>query len=329
MQPAQHKKTNRNKKSSSIVWLTAALLTILVIATVAAAGNCLYRYAHRSDCQISLYDGRQAEEVFGELKQTSNFLKDGKASVLQSESTQYVGSKAQEQAQQNAFEVDDNEQVWETETAIELFSAEYKNADGVTTVKSADGSKVVAPGTGGSYTFSLKNTSDSNARYRVWVEAELNATATGAPIETRMVSDKGWLLGDRNSWEQADVLDGVTTEENIDAGRSAEYTIYWQWPFEQGNDTFDTGLSDVSVKQDLSYTVTIHTMTVTATDSDQQNEQKPVKRLLEAVKTGDNAPIFLWLIALMTAAGVILYLGIIKRRKNDREHEHDEYRQRS
>lgn len=324
MQPANSEKKNRVPKSSSIIWLTAALLAVLVIATVSVAGSCLYSYAHQSDCQISLYEG-QVKESTGALKNAVSQKREVANPVVKSQAVQYTGSEAKAQTQKSAFEVDDDTQVWKTETAIELFKAEYKNADGSVTVKSADGSKVIAPGTEGSYTFSLKNTSESVADYKIWVEASLSSNMTGVPIETRMTSDNGWLLGGKNSWEQASALDGVSTTNTIGAGRSAEYTIYWQWPFEQGTDAFDTNLADASATadQEMSYTVTIYTMTATATGSDDpsQNNQSPVKRLLENVKTGDDTQILLWLVVLAAATGVILCLLIAKRRKNDEDNE--------
>lgn len=332
MQPANSRKKNRIKNSSSVVWLTAALLTILVIATVSVAGSCLYSYAHQSDCQISLYEG-QVKESSGTLKNAVSQKREVASPVVRSQAVHYTSSEAKAQSQKSGFEVDDNTQVWKTETVIELFKTEYKNSDGTVTVKSADGSKIIAPGTEGSYTFSLKNASDSDADYKIWVEAELSSNMTGVPIKTRMSSDNGWLLGGKSTWEQAAALNGVSTAETIGAGRSAEYTIYWQWPFEQGTDAFDTGLGDASAttNQEMSYTVTIYTLTATATDSDEpnQNNQNPVKRVLDAVKTGDDAQILLWLIVLAAATGVLLCLLIAKRKKKDEDNEQNETGQKS
>lgn len=336
MQPVTCKTHNKIKKNSSLIWLTASLLAILVIATISVAGSCLYRYAHQSDCQISLYDG-QVKESAGVLQSAAGNAASQKRQaanpVIKSQAVRLTGSEAKTQAERSAFEVDDNTQVWKTVTAIELFQTEYKNADGTVTVKSADGDKVIAPGTEGSYTFSVKNTSDSAADYKIWVEAKLSSNITGVPIETRMASDSGWLLGSKSSWEQATDLDGVTTEESIDAGRAAEYTIYWQWPFEQGTDGFDTGLADASATadQETSYTVTIYTLTATATGSDavNRNHQNPVNQLLETVKTGDATQILLWIAVLAAATGGLLFLLIVKRRKNDEENEQNESGQTS
>lgn len=318
MQPANQKKENRIRKPHSIVWLFASILTVLVIATVSVVGTCIYSYAHRSDCQISLYDGQIKEAV----STRNNAATQKKINpVIKSQATTYSGTQAKVQSEESAFEVNDATQVWKTETAIELFKSDYKNADGITTVKSEDGRKIIAPGTEGSYTFDLKNTGNTAADYKIWVEAKLSSNMTGVPIQTRMSASNGWLLGGKNSWEEAADLDGVATTATIDAGKTAEYTIYWQWPFEQGEDETDTSLANASVNQEMSYTVTIYTLTATATGNGNSGSQK---HILSGTKTGDTTKILMWIIALAASAGVIGCLVIWKKRKNDEKNEQSE-----
>lgn len=359
MQPENRWKKSRKSQSCQIVWLLAFVLVILIAATVSVVGNCLYRYVHRNECQISLFEGSNVQNQTTQNKTAQNQVGQSqtaqsqkiqnssmqspstqstsiKTPVLHSQATEYRGEQAEQQARQSAFEVDDATQIWKTETAIELFQAEYRNADGAVTVKSADGSHVIAPGTEGSYTFSLKNTSNASAEYQIWVEAELSSNMTGIPLQIRMGSDRGWLLGEKDAWEQAKSLDGVTTEETIDAGRTAEYTIYWKWPFEQGDDAADIALGDAAVNQEMSYVVTIHTLTAVADEpmekptvkpteetpeNDAQNPRKEVAKILDAVKTGDTSQILLWIMVLAFSAGVILCLVILKKKQHGRREE--------
>lgn len=311
MQSENRERKNRITKSHNIVWLTAGLLTVLVIATVSVVGTCIYNYAHRTDCQISLFNGQVTETASNVGKAASQRAV---SPVVRSEAVQYSGAQAKQQADKSAFEVKDTEHVWKTVTAIELFEAEYKNADGNVTVKSEDGNKVIAPGTEGSYTFSLKNTSSSSADYKIWVEAKLSSDMSGVPIQTRMSSDSGWLLGNKDSWKNAEDLDGVATEKSIGAGKTAEYTIDWQWPFERGEDETDTGYGNASVNQEMSYTVTIYTMTSAAAGSGDQTNQG---NFLNRVKTGDTAHIFAWAAVLIVSAGAIFLLFLLRKRKND------------
>lgn len=318
MQSENRGMKNRISQNNQIVWLTAFILAVLVAATVSVVGTCIYNYAHRSDCQISLYDG-QIKEASAPVKNAASQRTASANPVIKSEAARYSGAQASQELQKSAFEVKDAEQIWKTETAVELFETAYKNADGTVTVKSADGSKVIAPGTEGSYTFSLKNTSSAAADYKVWVEAKLSSNMTGVPIQTRMSGSNGWLLGGKNSWKQAEELDGVATAETIDAGKTAEYTIYWQWPFERGNDAEDTDYGNAAVNQEMNYTVTIYTLTASAAagNTDQNGSKLP----FHLPKTGDNAQIVLWAVVFVVSAGLIICLLVLKKRKNNRKNE--------
>lgn len=316
MQPDHSNKKSIKIKKSSFVWPTALILSVLVMVSVAVAGACIYNYVHCSACEISLYKGQIKNQKAGRAKQAEQ-----QRAILTSKAAKYSGTKAKQQSQKNAFNVKDADQVWETETAIELFKSQYTNKDGKVTVKSADGKHVIAPGTEGQYTFDIKNTSKTPANYKIWVEAKLSSNIEGVPLQTRMSGQNGWLLGSKNNWKQAASLDGVTTKENIGAGKTAEYTIYWQWPFEQGDDKADTDLANASVNQEMSYTVTIHTMAATSTDAAPNNNQQDQKKrtyLVQAVKAGDTAQILKWAVILGVSAGILLIL-LLKKRKNKEE----------
>lgn len=316
MQP-DHTNKNRIKiKNHNIVWPTALILSMLVMVSVAVVGASIYNYVHCSACEISLYKGQIKNQKAGKAKQAEQ-----QRAILKTKAAKYTGAKAKQQSQKNAFNVKDGAQVWETETKIELFKSQYKNKDGKITVKSADGRHVIAPGTEGQYTFDIKNTSKTPANYKIWVEAKLSSDIESAPLQTRMSGQNGWLLGSKNGWKQAASLDGVTTKENIGAGKTAEYTIYWQWPFEQGDDKADTDLANVSVNQEMSYTVTIHTMAAASTDTEPNNQQDQKNRgyLVKGVKAGDTAQILKWAMILGVSAGILWILLLIKKRKNKEE----------
>ena len=317
MQP-DHPSKNRIKiKKSNFIWPTALLLSVLVMVSVAVAGACIYNYVHCSACEISLYKGQIKNQKAGRAKQAEQ-----QRAILTSKAAKYSGAKAKQQSQKNAFDVEDADKVWETETAIELFKSQYTNKDGKITVKSADGKHVIAPGTEGQYTFSINNTSKTPANYKIWVEAKLSSDIEGVPLQTRMSGQDGWLLGSKNNWKQAASLDGVTTKETIGAGKTAEYTIYWQWPFEQGDDKADTDLANASVNQEMSYTVTIHTMAVEAIDktpdTNKLNKNIPTS-IIQTIKTGDTAQILKWAILLGLSAGILLILLLWKRKNKDEE----------
>ena len=314
MQPAI-KHQNKIKKHSHTIWLLTSMLTVLVIATAAVLGMCFYIYANPSDSKIDLYKG--------EVAQHTNQIRKSKTPENETHMRKYTGTKAKQQAAKNGFDVEDNKQLWMTDTKIDLFKKSYKNANGEITVKSAGKDKVIAPGTDGSYTFDLKNTAKTAADYKVWIEATVSADDIEMPLQTRMSGQNGWLLGNKNKWMKAEDLNGVSTTQRVEAGKTAQYTIYWQWPFEQGNDEADTKLANMEADTNFKYTVTIHTMASQASNTadnahhHNSDTNKP-KSLSYLVKTGDTASILKWALMLGISAGIILVLLLWKKNRHKR-----------
>lgn len=319
MQPDTSWKNRIKNQSQGVVWLTAFVLAVLVVATVALVTSCLYSYAHRSDFAISLSEG-QVNEQASLTKHAESQVETNP--VLESHVTQYSGAQAVQQAKKNAFYVEDADQIWQTETEVAIFKASYENAEGAVTVQSADGSHVIAPGTANDYTFTLKNTGKTAANYKVWVETKASAELSALPLQARMSGHKGWLLGESDTWSQASALDGITDEEKLGAGKSAEYTIYWKWPFEQGNDELDTRLGNLAADQPLTYTIIIHTMAVECTSSGGGNDggshHNPLYAVLGSPKTGDTASPLLWLICLAAAAGGIVIVWARQKKRKEK-----------
>lgn len=314
MQPANQKK-NKIKKHSHTIWLLTSMLTVLVIATASVLGMCLYIYANPSDSKIDLYKG--------EVAQHTNQIKKSKTPENQTRSKKYTGTAAKQQAAKKGFDVADNKQVWTTDTKINLFKKSYKNANGEITVKSAGKDNVIAPGTDGNYTFDLKNTASQAANYKVWVEASVNTEDLKIPLQVRMSDQNGWLLGSKNKWMKVEDLNGVSTTQRVEAGKTAQYTIDWQWPFEQGDDEADTKLGDLSADAKITYEVTIHTMASQAADTGNKNNHpgsdKNYKSLSYLVKTGDTAGILRWALMLGISAGIIFILLLWKKKKESEE----------
>ncbi len=313
MQSANQARHKNRIQSHSLVWLTALILAVLVVASGSVVGNYLYSYAHQGDLNISLFDGAAQENSTGRVRTQSS--RAGSPAV-QSQHKSYSGKSAKAAGKKAAFTVRDGKQVWSTQTKVDIFQAEYKNAEGETTVQSEDGSKVIAPGSEGSYTFQLKNSGAYKADYKVWVEATLSDPAMNQPIQSRMSGRGQWLLGGSQGWKQALDLNGVSQSGTLAAGKSADYTIYWQWPYEQGIDETDTSLGDQAVDRDLQYTITIHTM---ATSDEGGNGKKGGNGLIHAIQTGDTSHILLWTLILVGSLAFLAGLLLGRKRRKDRE----------
>lgn len=143
------------------------------------------------------------------------------------------------------FAVTDSRRVWGDATDIDLFASSYLNAAGDATVASSDGSKVIAPGTSGAYTFALRNTGTVPLDCRVWVEVAQDADGMDIPLKLT-------LTGDGSSQE------GLSASAALASHASAVYTLAWEWPFE-ADDEGDTALGQTAASKPLTYTVTVHT----------------------------------------------------------------------
>lgn len=342
----------QRKSRGRLVCTCACFLTVLTAATTAAAGTYLDGYTPRSDCEISLYEGQTAQddesnesalsagtitssEVFAQSQTAAPDQQTVQAqrqtdSQSAAQSALSSGLEAKNQKPDSPyFHVEDADQVWSTETSVDIFKTSYHNQDGRVTVASGDSDKVIAPGTEGSYTFTLKNTGKQEADYKVWIETSISSALTGAELKTRMTGREGWILGERDTWKSISELDGVSEESHLAAGKSADYTISWQWPFEQEDDAHDTSLGNLGGEQDLTCTVTIYTVAAGSTgghnsgssgssgDGTENNGAGQNPFQLGGVRTGDTSHLALWTGLAAVSAGVIVFL--IFRRKKQKE----------
>lgn len=266
-------KLHNNK--NNYLWQVVLFLGILVAVTVALVAACLYQFIHHSDYEIQLYQG-----LVSSSKSSAGTSGNG---VVSTQSEEISGSKAKV----FDFQVSDDENVWSNDTSIELFHTSYTNDLGQVTVQSENEDSVVAPGTSGSYTFSLKNASKLDSNYQVWLEAGVNVTSSEIPIEFRISGEDGWLTGEDGAWKTAYELNAVVEKKNLYAGKSAEYTLYWRWAFDRNEDEQDTSYGNVEIGQDsvsggemnisqeISYEITLHTLAAEGLIQDGNSSDDP------------------------------------------------------
>lgn len=346
----------KKKNHSRTIWTCAGFLAVLAVATTAVAGTSLYGYTQKSDCEISLYDGELTHALAVGTKKTSETTTQSEekpqdeatpqtqtssatpgstvapqTSTVPQSQNQTVTPQTTEQTKPDSpyFHVEDDKQIWNTETSVDIFQKSYSGQDGNVTVKSGDSEKVIAPGTDGSYTFTLKNTGKKGADYKVWIETSISSGLRKASLQTRLTGKDGWLLGGSDSWTPLAELDGAAEESHLEAGKSAAYTISWQWPYEQEEDALDTSLGNLTGDQNLTCMVTIHTVATGDTGrhhsgtSEEENDAGTIAKnplLLGSVQTGDENHLILWLV--IAAAGAILFL--VFRRKERKEEDTDD-----
>ncbi len=201
------------------------------------------------------------------------------------------------------FEARDTEQIWTSNTQVEIFRLSYENGEHNITVLSEDTDKVVAPGTANEYTFWLKNTGNVPLDYVVWTEAYFSHEENTIPISVKLGRYNGqYYVGSEDSWEEVDRLNDFKHQGQISVNSYDSYTLYWQWPFESGDDAYDTMLGNLAVEEDITLTVEIHTMAVADEDA---TGGIPT--------TGDTAPTRL-LVMMFILSGAMLIVLITQKR---------------
>lgn len=207
----------------------------------------------------------------------------------------------------------DDKQVWTTKTEIELFRVEYEDGEEKITVASSNQDALIAPGTENSYTFRLKNTGNVSLNYSVMLRAYISDNVTSIPVEVRMRDFNGfYIIGDEDSYAPVLELDGLQDHNTLGAGYYAYYTLEWQWPFERGEDAYDTYLGNLAVDEPVTLTIEIHTLSAQCDDPNHPGGLLPA--------TGDSFQPLVW-VALSAAAlcgvVVLVILGWRKRRKEE------------
>jgi hypothetical protein len=178
------------------------------------------------------------------------------------------------------FQVEDTKdgesRVWSAEEVneIDLFSESDINIDGETTVKSSEnGTNLVAPGTSGKYNFSVKNTGSLPLTYYITVKkGTFSADKTELPIKLKLAGEdqkvvddstgSDWGTAEYNSEEGLDNYEIKSGEFELAGNSSDEYTLDWNWLYENGSDQTDTDfgnyLIDPGYNPEYKLTITVH-----------------------------------------------------------------------
>lgn len=224
------------------VWTLAVVLAVLVLLTLSVVA------AHASVLVASNPDTINIDAQAAQSAEPATYSRQVSADAA---------AVSADDARQAGFQVADNQTVWGTTTAVDLFKAEYASPDGAAvTVRSQDGGKVVAPGTSNSYTFAVRNTGEVPMTYQMTANVERGGS-DDIPLELELIGPDGAQV------------DSMGQQGTLAAGESAQYALRWEWPFDRGADVADTQLGQAALSQQLSYTVEINTLAaVDASESD-------------------------------------------------------------
>lgn len=250
--------------------------------------------------QVSSHvSGTSQQQTAAPARSTTSARRASTSSTTAGYSTTFVANPS--------FEASDEIQVWGAETDVEIFRLSYENGEKVVTVNSGNGDEVIAPGTENAYAFQLKNTGNTAMDYVLTMEAYYSSDEWTIPVDVRMKGYDGtWLIGSDTEWKNVLDLNGIEDKATLMVNNYASYELEWQWPFESGDDEWDTLLGNTTLDEDVSLTIVIKTVATSNLD-EAYNPQIP--------KTGDRFNVALYTtLALVSAMMVFL---LLKKRKDE------------
>ena len=232
--------SKKSKNHNVSIWLIACVLILLILASFAVLASSLKGLTSKEKEVIALSSNKELSGFF------SLFYK-----------------HAKEEPELDTY--DDNAS-WETTTDVDLFKSSYLDPDGkLITVESKDGSKVIAPGTGNDYHFSLKNTGNVSLDYTLSLKGIFELSNRNLPFEVRLKKDNEWVVGTDDTWSTVDKLNEVVEKDTLPVGKYVGYTLKWQWPYESGeddilflNDINDTAIGYASAEMDVNFRLIIN-----------------------------------------------------------------------
>lgn len=213
---------------------------------------------------------------------------------------------------------EDDKTVWNGETKIEIFTINSVNGEGKMTVSSGTGDNVIAPGMDGYYKFSFKNLGNIAIDYSCNIIASfkghnIDFDNSVIPFKIRLKDyQNNYVIGDKNTWESIDKLVNYQDVKTIGKNCYVYYELEWAWPFESGNDEFDTLLGNMSSESKIEFTIDI---SVNAVQSNKLNAEGGLKYNNKDPRTGGNI-VPLPYIMLNFLILIILIILIIFKRKN-------------
>ncbi len=198
-------KHNSNKLGS--IWLIVLLLIIMIIASAALLGTLIKEYVSGEKNVIAvMVDGNAMKEQYND-----NSLP--------------AGAKPNVNAS------------WETETSVDLFKNTYTNADGKVTVESANGEKIIAPGTSNNYEFTIRNTGNVAIDYTLVLDGVFQISDMDLPFYVRLSHGDTWIVGGENEWVHVDELNKVVEDATLERDKADTYHFEWMWPYEADDES--------------------------------------------------------------------------------------------
>ena len=149
---------------------------------------------------------------------------------------------------------------------LDIFDIKYENSSGKVTVQGMDGEYVLAPGTEVEYTIRVRNTDRIAIDYELYPIAEFYSEHQ-IPMYVRLLDQNDdYVVGSAKKWVPITDMNGAVIRNTLMSGECVEYTFQWKWPFEQGNDFYDTFLGNLEDPAGVTVTFTVNAAANTTID---------------------------------------------------------------
>lgn len=309
----------QNKNKSKWIWLLVIVLFLGFAATTVIIVSRLGFFMPDDTGAIPLVpdnaasDDGSSDTAGGDNGTVSG---DGETGTGEGAESSKIGTEKQPQP---GFQVEDGKTIWRNNTEIEIFAISYGDDGENVTVRSDSDDAVIAPGTENSYTFKLKNTGEVAMDYTVSVEAYFSPADITVPITARISRyDGAWIVGSKEAYADAAELDGSQDSATLGAGRYTYYTLDWVWPFENGDDVYDTLLGDMAVEQEISFTIRIRSYATESADPEAGGG------IIDMPYTGDDSYAAILAVVAGCSLVIIIIILILKVKDKRRESAEDE-----
>lgn len=296
------------KKNNSTFFAVVALTLCVAVTAVMLFSRLVTYSAEDQQLEIPLTASSGITHVTAVQKEQEE---QASASICTLSAVTNVSGVQTEAQTLSSFEIQDDNTVWLGQTDIEIFRISYENGEGNVTVNSANGDKLLAPGTENEYHFTLVNNGDSNLDYTLQMEAYFSDGEMVIPVEARLMDYTGtYLVGSAESYADVLELNNVNRQESITAGYVMPYTLQWQWPFD-GDDEYDSWLGNLAEDEDITLTIVIRT--VAECNESSEGGIPP--------KTGDSSSIaVIGGLMAVSVCGIVMLL-ILPKRRTEEQHE--------
>lgn len=198
-----------------------------------------------------------------------------------------------------------------TDARFDVFSLQYENASGEITVIGTEGEKIIAPGTDVEYAVRLRNADKVALDYEILPTAKFYSEYK-IPVYVRIIGpDETYVAGDAKNWILIEDLNDIRTTTTLKKGESVEYIFQWKWPYESGDDGYDTFLGDNVYEENIGVIVSFDVYATANTTLDDNDG-------LFGNVYGNTSFILIFTVLLLIAIIILLIYKFIKKRNKDK-----------